>query len=363
MKDFIKTIKNLDVFLKRVKKSSFYQVSLNFEEILKKTLGLMKKFVPSQAGSILLDNPVLKLKSPALNNLTFVAVFGKNSEKILGKKLSLKKGIASFVYKNERSYICNNPKEDPNFDPSWDEISFFETKSILAVPIKIERSIIGVIELINRKKANGFNEKDLEISEHLADYIGLSIQSFLDAKRVEDFAILDELSTLYNDRYLHLKLTELIKISREKNEDLMLLFIDLNNFKSVNDNYGHLVGSQVLREVGILLKNSIEYKNALFSRYGGDEFVLVLPGASLKEAKKVKEKILNALKSHAFVSEGYGFFLPKLNLKGIIGASIGISSLKKDIKKDLSIEEQKDLLLRIADSRMYKEKINSSCKS
>lgn len=354
----VKTLSNLEPFLRRTKKSISYEITLHFSDILKEILNLMYIFVPSQAGSILLDDPIKKLEKNSRNDLTFVATFGKHSEKILGRKLSLKKGIASFVYKNKKPYLCNCPVKDLEFDPSWDVISRFKTKSILAVPIKIEKSIIGVIELIN-KKNSFFNKRDLKIIEYLADYTGLAIQSFLDAKRVSEFAIIDELSTLYNDRYFHKKLLEEIKIARKKNSELCLIFIDLDKFKSVNDKYGHLAGSQALREVGILLKSTVTLKNSLLARYGGDEFVILLPDVDYKEAQEISEKIKQTIKNHTFLSKRLGFLVPVLKLKGVIGASCGVASLKNDIKKELPIEEQKDLLIRLADMRMYRKKRGS----
>ncbi len=358
MEFLIKTLNNLEPFLKRVKKSPFYDISLKFSEVLKKILSIMATFVPSEAGSILLDDPVLKLEKPSLNILTFVACYGKGSDKILGQKLTLKKSIASFVYKKGKTYISNDPSKDKYFDSFWDGLSSFKTKSILAHPIKIEKSIIGVLELVNRKGKRGFDKKDLKIVEHLAGYMGLFIQSFLDAKRVSEFAITDELSTLYNDRYFHVKLQEFIKNCREEDRDLILLFIDLDNFKSINDIYGHLAGSQALREVGILLKNLVKNDRILLARYGGDEFVLAIPDSNIMEGKKIASKIKERLKKHKFLSQNMGFFIPKLNLKGVIGCSIGISSLKKDIKNDIPIEKQKDKLIRLADLRMYEAKKN-----
>lgn len=351
----VKTISNLEPFLKRTKKSITYEITLHFSDILKEILNLMYLFVPSQAGSILLDDPIKKLEKKSKNELTFVAAFGKHSEKLLGRKLSLKKGIASLVYKSKKPYLCNHPFKDPEFDPSWDIISRFKTKSILAVPIKIEKSIIGVIELLNKKNSS-FNKKDLKIIEHLANYTGLAIHSFLDAKRVSEFAIIDELSTLYNDRFFHKKLTEEIKKAREKNSELSLIFMDLDKFKSINDKYGHLAGSQALREVGILLKSTVTLENSIIARYGGDEFVILLPDVNNKKAQEISERIKNAIKNHTFLSRRLGFLVPVLKLKGIIGASCGVASLKNDIKKGLPIEEQKDLLIRLADMRMYRKK-------
>ena len=102
----------------------------------------------------------------------------------------------------------------------------------------------------------GFRDKDRRLLEIFADYASISIQNLLDARRAYEVAKRDGLTGLYNERYLHLRLTqELSRISRDGG-DLCVIFLDLDNLKYVNDHHGHLAGSQVLREVGYLLKRT-----------------------------------------------------------------------------------------------------------
>ena len=97
-----------------------------------------------------------------------------------------------------------------------------------------------------------------------------------------------------------------------------MIFLDLDNLKSVNDRHGHLAGSQVLREVGYLLRRTVTDERATLTRYGGDEFVLILPGHNLEEGLEVAEAIRDAIRSATFLFRPYGFNEPALNLHGVI---------------------------------------------
>ena len=135
-------------------------------------------------------------------------------------------------------------------------------------------------------------------------------------------------------RYLHFRLTqELSRISRDGG-DLCVIFLDLDNLKHVNDHHGHLAGSQVLREVGYLLKRTLTDERATLTRYGGDEFVLILPGHSLEEGVQAAERIREAIRGATFLSRPYGFNEPALNLHGRITASLGVSSIRSHAISD-----------------------------
>ncbi|MGE5413050.1 MAG: GGDEF domain-containing protein, partial [Syntrophomonadaceae bacterium] len=192
--------------------------------------------------------------------------------------------------------------------------------------------------------------------EIFADYASISIQNLLDARRAFEVAKRDGLTGLFNERYLHLRLTqELSRISRDGG-DCCVIFLDLDNLKSVNDRHGHLAGSQVLREVGYLLRRTVTDERATLTRYGGDEFVLILPGHNLKEGLEISEAIRAAIRSATFLFRPYGFNEPALNLQGVITASLGVSSIRSHATPGASVEQQKNELLRAADTALYRAK-------
>ena len=135
-----------------------------------------------------------------------------------------------------------------------------------------------------------------------------------------------------------------------------MIFLDLDNLKSVNDRHGHLAGSQVLREVGYLLRRTVTDERATLTRYGGDEFVLILPGHDMQEGMEVAQSIRNAIRASTFLSRPYGFNDPALNLHGVLTASLGVSSIRSHATPGASVEQQKNEILRSADAALYRAK-------
>ena len=348
--------RRLENFLERHKAYYPYSGEIEIDTFLREILQKANEFVPSEAGSILLDDPITKNTDDRLeNDLVFIATFGPESETRLSKRINARAGIAGRVYAAGVGYMTEDVVDDPYFYPTYDS-GDFRTTSVLCVPIRIETAVCGVLELVNRVGPGGFREKDRRLLEIFADYASISIQNLLDARRAYEVAKRDGLTGLYNERYLHQRLTqELSRISRDGG-DLCVIFLDLDNLKSVNDRHGHLAGSQVLREVGYVLKRTVSDERATLTRYGGDEFVLILPGQSLAEGVETAEEVRVGIRSATFLSRPYGFNEPALYLQGMISASLGVSSIRSNATVGASIEQQKNELLRYADAALYQAK-------
>src|SRR5262245_3980434 len=349
--------RRLENFLERHKAYYAYTGEIEVDRFLREILQKANEFVPSEAGSILLDDPMTKNSDDRLENeLVFIATYGAHGEGRLGKRMNARAGIVGHVYATGVAYMTDDVVEDPFFYPTLDLADGFQTKSVLCVPIRIESSVCGVLELVNRSGPGGFREKDRRLLEIFADYASISIQNLLDARRAYEVAKRDGLTGLYNERYLHQRLTqELSRISRDGG-DLSVIFLDLDNLKSVNDRHGHLAGSQVLREVGYVLKRTISDERATLTRYGGDEFVLILPGQPMADGLDTAQSVRTATAAATFLSRPYGFNEPALHLSGTITASLGVSSIRSNATAGASIEQQKNELLRHADAALYQAK-------
>ncbi|HJW15094.1 MAG TPA: sensor domain-containing diguanylate cyclase [Thermoanaerobaculia bacterium] len=348
--------RRLENFLERHKAYYAYSGEIAVDVFLREILQKANEFVPSEAGSILLDDPLTKNTEDRLENeLVFIATFGADSEARLSRRINARIGIAGHVYSTGIGYMTEDVLEDPYFYPIFDAPGF-RTKSAVCVPIRIETAVCGVLELVNRTGSSSFQEKDRRLLEIFADYASISIQNLLDARRAHEVAKRDGLTGLYNERYLHLRLTqELSRITRDGG-DLSLIFLDLDYLKSVNDRHGHLAGSQVLREVGYVLKRTVTDERATLTRYGGDEFVLILPGHTIREGMEVAEAVRHAIRTTTFVPRPYGFNNPALNLQGMITASLGVASIRANATPAASVEQQKNELLHAADTALYKAK-------
>lgn len=343
----------MGAFLERRRATLAFSSEMNLAENLSEILRKANEFVPSAAGSILLDNPLEKSQDRSQNRLTFVSAFGEKSEEVIGREIAADNGIAGHVYLHGKAYHASNTEKDRHFFAGMDKAIDYQTRSLVAVPIRIEQEVCGVLELINRQDADDFSDEDLNLLRIFAGYISISIQNILDGRRAQELAKRDNLTSLFNDHFLHVAMTRSIQRCLEDGCDLSVIFLDLDYFKSVNDTYGHLAGSQVLREVGHLLKSHMRpIEGATPARYGGDEFVLVAPDVPLEDGVELAEKIREEIIVTRFCAKPGDIQRETLNLSGIT-CSIGVASLFRHVENRESVEECKSTLLRLADAAMY----------
>jgi diguanylate cyclase (GGDEF)-like protein len=342
----------LEIFLERRRAAPPFSAEFNLAENLVEILRKAYEFVPSAAGSILLDDPTSKRDGRRGRTLTFIAAFGDKAAGLVGASIPADRGIAGQVYQSGETHMTDDAHTDRFFYPEVDRQTRYRTDSLVAIPIRIEHEVCGVLELINRQEASNFSIHDRNLLEIFADYISISIQNVLDGRRAQEIAKKDNLTGLFNDRFLHIALAQTIEDCRARSQDLAVLFLDLDFFKRVNDTHGHLVGSQVLREVGALLKRKVPGPAAIPARYGGDEFVLVVPGMDLARAVDLAEEIRAEVLTTRFCSEPGEIQPEAIGLTGQ-SCSIGIATLVQHVADDQPLEQIKSTLLRLADAAMY----------
>jgi diguanylate cyclase (GGDEF)-like protein len=325
------------------------------DEVLATILEKANEFVPSVSGSILLDDPQQKLSGRNPTDLVFASCFGPRSSEILGQRVSSARGIVGQVYRRGKSVLANDTAREPSFDDEYDQRFNYESKTLLCVPIFVERSICGVIELVNKLSSEPYSDSDRKLLEIFAEYISSNFQNILNARQIERMARTDNLTGLLNDRYLYERLKE--ELGAFKGEECFsVLFLDLDHFKSVNDVHGHLAGSAVLAEYGEVLRQVVGETESLMARYGGDEFVIALPRCSMARARQLGETIRARTQEHVFLAETWGHGRAPLGISGLITVSIGITTWKpKEMTAD-SLEALASELLNVADQAMYESK-------
>ncbi len=341
------------------REKSVERLEIHLDTFLKEILAKANEFVPSEAGSILLDDPRTKMGTIERSRLTFIAVFGGYSKNLLGRSIPASKGVAGHVYSTGTPYIARDAQKDAHFYPLMDDESGYATRSMIAVPVIVGESICGVLELLNRKTGEEYTHGDLTLLETFAGYISSSIQNALDVLRVRELARRDDLTGLYNDRFLHNRLLDELLRAEQNETDLSVIFLDLDYFKNINDSYGHLVGSRLLREIGEILQQTSP-PGSITARYGGDEFVVVLPGFDSTQAEEAAESIRINIENTTFSdawddeaqnsNEGDTSFLVRIT------CSLGIASLNQHVPPVGSLKQRQNTLLRLADAAMYKAK-------
>ena len=344
----------IDRILQRKSKRRPPARKVDLRGVLREILLKANEFVPSDSGSILLDDPLLKWGKGRKGKLYFMACFGAGSSELVGTHLPDDVGIVGATYRSGKPYLSKDVSKDGKFYDVIDKQTQYESKSILAMPIKIDDSVVGIIELINRKEEVNYDNKDLSILEIFANYTSTLIKNALDARIFEDLSKRDNLTGLYNDRYFYERLELETQIAVDEGSDLSLIFFDLDHFKEVNDTHGHLVGSRVLKEVALLVDEVFLESGAAAARYGGDEFVILLPGYSLERSGEYAETLREAIARNIFVRERPAPGEPALDIEGVITCSVGIASLKKEEGKELN--KMQAALIRAADRAMYRAK-------
>jgi diguanylate cyclase (GGDEF)-like protein len=270
------------------------------------------------------------------NELYFAIVVGAAADKLRHMRLNVGEGIAGWVAQNGEPVIITDAYHDERFAQWVDQSSGFKTDSMLCVPMMCKGRTLGVIEMINFN-AQILTPEHQELLEALADFAAIAIENARFFQRIKELTIVDDCTGLYNSRHMHTLLaTEIARSARYKHP-FSVIFLDLDHFKQVNDTHGHLIGSRLLREIGQLLRGKLRTVDSAF-RYGGDEFVIILPRTTKKEALVVANRLRQALNEAVFfVAEG-------LNIR--ITASFGLASYPEDA-------ESKEDMLRRSDQAMY----------
>ena len=252
------------------------------------------------------------------------------------------------IYK-EKTY---NFKEAKKFD----EIFSYKTKSILTAPLinYTTNESIGVIQLIN-KKENGknvvFTQKDKEYISLACYFITFTIvntqknlkviQKYKDTTlELENMANKDPLTNLYNRRYFNDVIENMIHLSNREDSKITILMIDIDDFKMINDTYGHSVGDNVINTLANVFNKTIRNSD-ISIRYGGEEFVIILPYTNIKNGKIIAEKLRKTTENTKIVLDD--------NTTIQFTISIGLSEINKD-EDDISIALDK------ADKALYSAK-------
>jgi diguanylate cyclase (GGDEF)-like protein len=331
---------------------------INLGLVLEEIISWANRFVPSESGSILLDDPMLKMDPHRKGRLYFAACFGPKSGDLVGSYIAADQGIAGRTYKSGAPYISTDVSKDSTFHKRIARRISHEAHSIICCPIAINHAVIGVIELINRKGRADYDARDLGLLEVFAGYTATLMENSLAAREFEDLSKVDNLTGLYNDRYFFRRLEDEMASVRDGSceGDTSLIFFDLDRFKEVNDTRGHLAGSRVLQEVGKLLRRIFHGTSAVLARYGGDEYVVLLPGVALPEARHYAERIRETIATFTFLHRRGPRGEPAYRIKGLITASVGVASQSGCVMPHADAAVMAEHLLKASDDAMYRAK-------
>jgi diguanylate cyclase (GGDEF)-like protein len=278
-------------------------------KIIELIMAKVQELIPSEAWSLL-------MLDEEKQELTFEVALGEKGKDVAVFRVKVGEGIAGWVAQTGQPTIVNDTSKDPRFARRFDSQTHFQTRSVLCAPLISRGHTIGVVQVINRKGGK-FTQADLELLLTLVEPCAIAIENAILFQRTEQLTITDDLTKLFNSRYLNLYISREIKRCKRHGIPLSVIFLDLDGFKGVNDHFGHLAGSRTLTEVGTILVEAVRESDIL-ARYGGDEFVVVLPETPPSGALVIAERIRKMIESHVFLKDQ--------GQEARISASFGISS-------------------------------------
>ena len=304
--------------------------SLDLEEVYRMVMDKVSRLLTPDSWSLLIVDEITE-------ELSFVIAVSPAAAELKKVRLAPGEGIAGWVARHGEPLLVPDVSLDDRFSAQVDRKSGFTTRSIICVPLKTRDRTLGVIQLINGLDQGEFARTDLNILSTIADFAAIAIDNARLMEKVSQLTITDELTGLYNDRRFHALLDYEIERAHRSDTELSLVFIDLDHFKQVNDTFGHLTGSRLLREVGqVIRKNTRKINHA--ARYGGDEFVILLPDTDQEGALGMINNLRQNLQDEDFRADD------GTPLK--VTASFGIATYPAHAST-------KEELIRLADEAMY----------
>lgn len=304
--------------------------SLDASEIVARALEFLPKLVDAQSWAVF-------IKTEQANRLELVRAINA-TELPVGPFVEIEQTplpIARAVNEH-RTIIANSGGEYSSTSTSLEN-----ELAALCVPLIANGRLVGAVQASRKIGAgNAFNQDEARVVELMCASLATALANAIDYHDATRQTLIDDLTRLYNVRYLYQTLEGEIRRARRYGSSVSVVFMDLDGFKLVNDAYGHRAGSATLTEVAQVITRSVRDSDFV-ARYGGDEFVLMLPETPAERALQMAERVRLWIAGHRF--------------KGGIGADIyltasfGVASFPEHAT-------QAEKLIELADAAMYEAK-------
>ena len=258
----------------------------NYDTLLRTILDKSAELLKAEQGSLMLldqetDVLLLEAKKGIIEGVT---------EKL---RIHRGEGIAGKVAELGEPILVENLEKDPRIKQK--NRQHYKTRSFVSVPIKIEDRIIGVLNLSDKASGEVFNEEDLNLIQSFANNAAIVMERNVFYNKTEELkklTITDPLTGLLNRRYLYERLKDEVARSERHGYPLSLLMLDLDGFKYCNDTFGHLFGDKTLKVIAETILNTVRTMD-IVARYGGDEFMVILPETDESLAIDIAERLRN----------------------------------------------------------------------
>lgn len=249
----------------------------------------------------------------------------------VGDRVPLGHGICCRALETGKPVLVNDVSTEPDYVPG-----FAETKAEMCLPLISFGESLGVLAL-ESATANAFDPMDMQPLESVADICATAIKNATFVETVKQQAYVDGLTGVFNRRLFEVRLLEEMERAQRYDSALSLIMVDIDHFKKLNDEFGHLLGDEVLKQVSALFGQQLR-KADVVCRYGGEEFVIVVPETTGENAMGVADKLRRAVETHLFPG------VPRP-----VTVSLGVAEYPQQGKT-------RDEIVKAADSALYASK-------
>jgi diguanylate cyclase (GGDEF)-like protein len=307
--------------------------SFDLDTILRTILEHMERTIEAELWTLLMLDEVRQ-------ELYYAIAAGGEHESLRGLRVKVGEGVAGWVAAHGETLIIPESDHDPRLTDGQ-SVNLKKVRSVIAMPLRGRKGTHGVIEIFN-PCADRLTDYTIAFLHILADHAAIAIENAHDVASIQQLSITDDCTGLYNTRHLYNVLGRELERCLRQGLPVSLAFLDLDSFKQVNDAHGHLVGSELLAHTGRRLQELSGPRNLCF-RYGGDEFVVLMPETGVEAARTLCTEALAALMETRFDMR------PGLRLS--VSASVGVATAPADGTTVHAV-------IRSADTRMYAAKTN-----
>lgn len=338
-------------------------VNPSLDDILRSIIQVSTELVACEAASIF-------MLDASTNMLNFVTATGYQ-DRLFNIPVPIDQSIAGAAFTSNSPVIVPDVSNDARYYPKVDQQTKFITHSILAVPLTFRERKIGVLEVVNKKQGR-FDQADVEVMVVLAAQATIAIEIVRLYRQAQDeiagrikveeelrrhqdhleelvkersaevhrLAITDPLTGLSNRHQLMTLGNQLLQRAQRYHTPFSALMVECDDFKKINDTYGHLMGDAALRELAGILRQNLRATDVI-GRFGGDEFVVLMPHTDLQAARKLAVRLLKRIR------------LARIDTpQGPFGMTVSIGLVEMDQTGQQSL----DSLIGKADQAMYAAK-------